>query len=93
MVDFVRDFESAETSVGAVLASDEDSTEFKVDAMLCLDAERRIPVEFVLVCVVFGLRDLELYEFDPAHSLPRKRDADACICGKDIPAGTPWDWL
>lgn len=94
MVDFVRGFcGSLESSVGAVLASDVDSTEFKVDAMLCFDAERRIPFEFVmLVCVVFGLRDLVLYEFEPlVHSLPRNRDADACICGKEIPVGTPWD--
>jgi hypothetical protein len=35
-------FTAADSSVGAVLASDVDSTEFKVEVRLCLEAERRI---------------------------------------------------
>lgn len=95
MVDFARGLlGSDESSVGAVLASDVDSTEFKVEAMLCLEAERRIPELFdMLVWLVFGFSDLELYELEPAHSLPKNREADACICGKEIPVGTPCDWL
>lgn len=90
MVDFARGFGGSDNSVGAVLASEADSTEFRVDAMLCLDAERRTP------CVLewlFGVNDLELCELEPAHSRPRNRDAAACICGKDMPVEAPCDSL
>lgn len=94
MVDFARGFcDSADSSVGAVLASDEDSTELSVEVILCLDVERRM-VGFVIFW--FGLRDfmeLCVLELEPAQNFPRNREAAACICGKEMPVGTPWDWL
>lgn len=82
-----------DSSVGAVLVSDALSMELSVDVMLCFDGERRM----VLIGrdgLELGLRDLtELWELDPAQSLPRNREAAACICGKETPVGTPWDWL
>lgn len=48
---------AADSSVGAVLASDVDSTEFRVEVKLCLEVERRM----VLAGrdgIEFGLRDL-----------------------------------
>ena len=78
MVDFARGFcDSADNSVGAVLASDEDSTEFNVEVILCLDVERRM-VGFVVFW--FGLRDfmeLCVLELEPAQNFPRNREAAA----------------
>lgn len=94
MLDFTRVFEFSwfvDNSVGAVLVSDALSMELRVDVMLCFDGERRI----VLAGrdgLGLGLSDFtETWEFDPAQRRPRNRDAAACICGNEIPVGTPWD--
>ena len=48
---------AADSSVGAVLASDTDSTEFNVEVKLCLEVERRI-VLAGREGLELGLRDL-----------------------------------
>lgn len=92
MPDFGRGFfvSATETSVGAVLTSDEeDSTELRVDVILCFDVERRIVFDWLIESGFAAL----LEDPVPAHSLPRNREAAACICGNEIPVGTPCDWL
>lgn len=71
-----------------MLASDVDSTEFSVEAMLCLDAERRIPAGWeMLARLGFGVNDLAFCDMEPAHSLPKNREAAAVM-----PVETPCDW-
>jgi hypothetical protein len=50
-------FTAADSSVGAVLASDVDSTEFNVEVKLCLEVDRRI-VLAGREGLGLGLRDL-----------------------------------
>lgn len=91
MADFARGFcaGSADNSVGAVLASDADSTELSVEVILCFDVERRTEDAFdVLMLLGLRLNDFtELCElpFEPAQNRPRNRDAACCIWGKEIP--------
>ena len=82
MADFARGFcTSVDNSVGAVLASEADSTELRVDVMLCLDVDRRMLARLdALALLGLRLMDLtELCELDPAQRRPRNREAAACI--------------
>lgn len=80
MADFVLDlWLSCDISVGAVLASDVDSKELRVDATLCFDGDLRIELAGRDRLDVLGLRARDLVEEPPDQSRPRKRDAAACI--------------
>jgi propanediol dehydratase small subunit len=65
-------------SVSAVLASDVDSKEFRVDATLCFEGDRRMELSGRDRLAVVGLIARDLVE-EPDQSRPRKRDAAACI--------------
>jgi hypothetical protein len=70
---------SAESSVGAVLASDVDSIELSVEVMLCLDGVRRTLARAdILPLLGLRLKDF-VGELDPAQNRPRNLDAAACI--------------
>ena len=95
MADFARGFcdDSADSSVGAVLASDADSTELSVEVILCFDVERRMDELEVLMRLGLSLTELCVLPLEPAQNRPRNREAACCIWGNEMPVGTPWDWL
>lgn len=82
------ELDAEEASVGAVLASEVDSSELRVDAMLCFDGVRRTAEEGVDWGTEGGglrTKDLVGFEADPAHKRPKNLEATACNWGIEMP--------